>query len=438
MSGQNFIGSKISLISNSDIRYVGTLHSLNAEESTVALEQVRSFGTEGRRGRPDEEIPASENVFEFVVFRGSDIKDLQVFEAPAKPAPPPPPANIPNDPAIMQSSMMKGYGGGMNPYMMPPSYPPMQQPHQYWGSPMYPMPTPMGAAGAPPHMQQPPSTTAPGQQQQQQQQQTMSSPARTSLAHPSAIPTTSNDLNKPATPMAPVSTSTVSSATTGISRDAVVDDLKKADAAVDRLANNLKDLEVEKKAKPATVDDEQRQQQQQQQNRNRRHYNNNNGNVNNNAARTRGGRHDHANKATIDIPKSDFDFESSNAKFNKNEIVKEVSGKDGNDQAEDQVEEQQEDEVVIPPPNDESFYDKQKSFFDNISCESKERSEQNGSFDRRAKFQEERKLNLETFGEVSVDHPRFRNYRGRGGFRGRGRGHTRGYRGNRGGAKSMA
>lgn len=255
---------------------------------------------------------------------------------------------------------MKGYGGGMNPYMMPPSYPPMQQPHQYWGSPMYPMPTPMGAAGAPPHMQQPPSATAPGQQQQQQQQQTMSSPARTSLAHPSAIPTTSNDLNKPATPMAPVSTSTVSSATTGISRDAVVDDLKKADAAVDRLANNLKDLEVEKKAKPATVDDEQRQQQQQQQNRNRRHYNNNNGNVNNNAARTRGGRHDHANKATIDIPKSDFDFESSNAKFNKNEIVKEVSGKDGNEQAEDQVEEQQEDEVVIPPPNDESFYDKVK------------------------------------------------------------------------------
>lgn len=67
---------------------------------------MRSFGTEGRRGRPDEEIPASENVFEFVVFRGSDIKDLQVFEAPAKPAPPPPPANIPNDPAIMVTYRM--------------------------------------------------------------------------------------------------------------------------------------------------------------------------------------------------------------------------------------------------------------------------------------------------------------------------------------------
>jgi Scd6-like Sm domain len=34
-----FIGSKISLISRSDIRYVGILHEINSEESTVALEQ---------------------------------------------------------------------------------------------------------------------------------------------------------------------------------------------------------------------------------------------------------------------------------------------------------------------------------------------------------------------------------------------------------------
>ncbi|KAI9318241.1 Lsm14 N-terminal, partial [Dichotomocladium elegans] len=94
------------LISNSDIRYVGRLHSLNAEESTVALEQVRSFGTEGRRGKPEEEIPPSDNVFDFVMFRGSDIKDLQVHEGPAKPAPPPPPPNIPNDPAILVCSAL--------------------------------------------------------------------------------------------------------------------------------------------------------------------------------------------------------------------------------------------------------------------------------------------------------------------------------------------
>jgi len=34
-----FIGAKISLISRSDIRYVGILPEINSEESTVALEQ---------------------------------------------------------------------------------------------------------------------------------------------------------------------------------------------------------------------------------------------------------------------------------------------------------------------------------------------------------------------------------------------------------------
>jgi protein LSM14 len=45
--------------------------------------------------------------------------------------------------------------------------------------------------------------------------------------------------------------------------------------------------------------------------------------------------------------------------------------------------------------------------------------------DRRGKFHEERKLNVETFGQASVDQSRFRNFRGRG----RGRGGY--YRGNR-------
>ncbi|KAF2837108.1 hypothetical protein M501DRAFT_996269 [Patellaria atrata CBS 101060] len=92
-----FIGSRISLISKSDIRYVGTLHEINSEKSTVALENVISHGTEGRR--PDEEVPASDNIYEYIVFRGSDVKDLRIEEPPKENKPPQPP--VPNDPAIL-------------------------------------------------------------------------------------------------------------------------------------------------------------------------------------------------------------------------------------------------------------------------------------------------------------------------------------------------
>ena len=92
------ISSRISLISKSDIRYVGTLVEINSEKSTVALEDVRSFGTEGRRSGEDEILPSA-TPFDYIIFRGSDVKDLRIEEAPkeTKPAPPP----VPNDPAIL-------------------------------------------------------------------------------------------------------------------------------------------------------------------------------------------------------------------------------------------------------------------------------------------------------------------------------------------------
>merc|ERR550537_920140 len=81
-----YIGSKISLITTSDIRYEGILYTLNREESTIAVQNVRSFGTEGRRFP---EVPMSNEIYDFIIFRGKDLKDLTVLQgAPERAAQP--------------------------------------------------------------------------------------------------------------------------------------------------------------------------------------------------------------------------------------------------------------------------------------------------------------------------------------------------------------
>merc|ERR1719228_3018656 len=72
-----YIGSKISLISYSEIRYEGILYTINTQESTIALQNVRSFGTEARKVP---EIPPCADIYDFIIFRGADIKDLIVLE----------------------------------------------------------------------------------------------------------------------------------------------------------------------------------------------------------------------------------------------------------------------------------------------------------------------------------------------------------------------
>ena len=78
---------------------MGTLHEINSETSTVALENVSSFGTESRKTDPKEIIPPSDSIYEYIVFRGSDVKDLRIEEAPAARENIPP--QVPNDPAIL-------------------------------------------------------------------------------------------------------------------------------------------------------------------------------------------------------------------------------------------------------------------------------------------------------------------------------------------------
>lgn len=115
---------------------------------------------------------------------------------------------------------------------------------------------------------------------------------------------------------------------------------------------------------------------------------------------------------TIEIPKSDFDFASNNAKFMKENPETNTSSELPTQENEDVTQ-----NVGTDSAHDESFYDKKSSFFDTISTS----AETNTNM----RWQEEKELNMDTFGQASV-RPRFHSNRGRGNYRGRGRGNYRG------------
>ncbi|CAB4485040.1 hypothetical protein RhiirA5_376924 [Rhizophagus irregularis] len=440
MSGVGYIGSKISLISKSDIRYVGILHSINSADSTVALEQVRSYGTEGRRGSPAEEIPPSDNIFEYIVFRGSDVKDLHVCEAPAQQQSLPP--QVPNDPAILGTTAPR-----------PPSFqsyappPPMGvQPPNFAVSPFYIQQVAAAASfqQQPQYWQQPhpqsqlnnniSESAAKEAEQSKQLQKEHSAPDKIEEPRPEKQSSVKNFAKTGTSSRSTVTTNNRNNdATAEIPSTSAVENLAKKVSEINltttKETNGEKQATVNNHARPSAPSNNRLpgmgghllQQNRRGGRGSRRSYNQN------------------YDRNRIPVPQSDFDFESSNAKFNKEEIVKEVVKKiHPNDQKEEEPvdghEEEEEEDILIPPA--ESYYDRNKSFFDNISCETKERLEQQGPdgrrslsvAERRQKQSEERRLNLETFGQVSIDGGRYR-----GSYRGRGyRGSRGGYRGSRG------
>ncbi|GAP85556.1 putative g2 m phase checkpoint control protein [Rosellinia necatrix] len=537
-----FLGSRISLISKSDIRYSGILHEINSEESTVSLENVKSYGTEGRRGNPSDEVAASDQIYEYIVFRGSDVKDLRIEQAPAAPKENQPPP-VPDDPAIVGArtrptgaihpgppNQIPGHAGfAQNPY--PPNFyaPPGQwgrggpgpgpvpgpgpAPQGFNGMPYPPPPGwfppgqgfPPGGPGpwnnygyppGPQGPQGPPSTpgqgirvtppqdnkpapigagvdkqkpvgvpapeapTEPKNFGQHTSQPISKDSAPTppveskptaaevkatadslsatksvvSNAEPKSAPTGPRSSRiTPAVPMpaailsrsgpqaiaaaasvkpaaeqsnGPPSAATLRDATQA-AKAAVAVAMAKLDnpgatvgaagptttnTAMDNLTKKVNEMRVNARGGPSS------------------------------RGRSRGGRGGIQSK--IEVPDADFDFQTANAKFNKQDLAKEaVSISPVGDAPNGSAPE-------TPEPED-GAYNKTRSFFDNISSEARERAENGGQKPGGREWRgEEQRKNMETFGQGSVDGGYRGGYRGRG--RGRGRGNSRGRGGPRG------
>ncbi|CAG8509800.1 8935_t:CDS:2 [Racocetra fulgida] len=137
--------------------------------------------------------------------------------------------------------------------------------------------------------------------------------------------------------------------------------------------------------------------------------------------RDRGSRRNHDRRydlSRILVPQSDFNFETSNAKCNKKDLAKKVKITPNYDLKDencvDGIEfgpEEEDDDGLMPLAK---TYNMAKSFFDNISCEIKERLERQGPSGRelsmaeqKQKQPEEKHLNLEAFEQFSIDSERY-------------------------------
>lgn len=300
-----YIGKTISLVSVTDNRYVGLLEGIDSDKGTVTLQNVRCFGTEGRKNWGPEEIYPNPTVYKSVKFNGNEVKDLSILDVKLDEVQPVLPPR-----KVVQASAEAA-----------------QQP-----------------VSQQPASQQPASQQQPQQQPQQQQQRQV----------PAAVAGYGVYAPEPSSG-------------------------RPTEAAPAKASYTPQHAPAPRREEHHTRvrNDEQRRQPPQ----NRK----------------------------VEIPKEDYDFQSSNAKFTK----------DGAENVDAEETEPTRPEFA-PNEDPDHFYNKKSSFFDSISTSTESSSN--------IRWQEEKAMNLDTFGQASA-RPRFGRGGQRGGRGGRGRGRGRGGRG---------
>ncbi|XP_008198980.1 protein LSM14 homolog B isoform X4 [Tribolium castaneum] len=423
-AGMPEIGSKISLISKADIRYEGRLFTVDPKECTIALSSVRSFGTEDRE--TPYPVPAQNQVYDYILFRGSDIKDIRVVNNVAQPL---------NDPAIMQLSV-------------PPTLGQQQfQNHPMMGHPLGPQMGQFASGyGAMGSMAGLSSGMVPGMGMSRDPRGLAGS--LLDIIGGGSRSTTPASLRSRKSP-----TNDQGTQAGGAGKRDDKKTPKPIQPPGQRNQQRKSTSQERKNSRGDGPQDYQRNQNRQPQMRTQNQggpqgshlgpqqiTQQRGGWTNRGPMRQRGrprggfkpnqGQPTPGNKAKNTLKfENDYDFEQANTEFeelrsqlakvkveetSKTELNGDVDKKDdsGNETGAGENEPEEEHEV---------YYDKSKSFFDKISCEAVERAKGKS---QRTDWRTERKLNSETFGVAAT---RRGNFRGRGGFRGMG--YRGGYRG---------